>query len=227
MKLSQLVRNVRFHIFYTLFLRRGFGLARLGGECAWSIHPDHLDSRSHVLCAGAGHDISFELECIRRFGCDVTLLDPSPTGAATVSHQAAANPKLRFLPDALTESDGEAHFAPPADAEEGSFRQVSNSGTAAYRYPSRSIQSLMREFGWNRLDLLKIDIEGSEYEVLQQVIGDQIDVRQICVEFHHGAGFSASRLDTMRTIFDLHRAGFRLIHHVHWDHTFIASARLE
>ena len=36
----------------------------------------------------------------------------------------------------------------------------------------------------DHLDLLKIDIEGAEYEVLDQIINQSISINQIVVEFH-------------------------------------------
>ena len=41
----------------------------------------------------------------------------------------------------------------------------------------------MRELGHDAIDLLKIDIEGAEYEVLSDLVASRIPVRAICVEF--------------------------------------------
>ena len=38
--------------------------------------------------------------------------------------------------------------------------------------------------GHDSIDLLKIDIEGFEYEVLEDCLEDRIPIKQICVEFH-------------------------------------------
>ena len=42
----------------------------------------------------------------------------------------------------------------------------------------------MKSNGHSHLDLLKIDIEGAEYEVLNYLINKSISVTQILVEFH-------------------------------------------
>ena len=43
----------------------------------------------------------------------------------------------------------------------------------------------MKENGHSHIDLLKIDIEGSEYDVIDDILKEQIDIVQICVEVHH------------------------------------------
>jgi len=41
----------------------------------------------------------------------------------------------------------------------------------------------MKENGHKGLDLLKLDIEGAEYKVIESLLEDQLDVRVICVEY--------------------------------------------
>jgi|GEM_PF-5907822 len=43
---------------------------------------------------------------------------------------------------------------------------------------------VMHQFNKSRIDLLKIDIEGYEYEVLEDLLSNSIPVTQICVEIH-------------------------------------------
>ena len=42
----------------------------------------------------------------------------------------------------------------------------------------------MDELGHDHLDLLKLDIEGAEYEVLDSLAAEGIRSRILCVEFH-------------------------------------------
>jgi hypothetical protein len=43
----------------------------------------------------------------------------------------------------------------------------------------------MQVQGHSRIDLLKMDIEGAEYVVIDEIVGEKIPVRQLLVEFHH------------------------------------------
>lgn len=42
----------------------------------------------------------------------------------------------------------------------------------------------MQELNIGKIDVLKMDIEGSEFKVLQNIMEEKIYPRQICVEFH-------------------------------------------
>src|SRR5690348_626270 len=70
-----------------LFIRRGRQLKTLGQKstgCSWTFCPDGLGPESIVYSGGVGKDISFEHALVKTFGCAVHLLDPSPTGIATM-----------------------------------------------------------------------------------------------------------------------------------------------
>ena len=46
-----------------------------------------------------------------------------------------------------------------------------------------SIKDIMNEYGHSKIDLLKLDIEGAEIEVLQQMLDDKIFPGYVLVEF--------------------------------------------
>ena len=59
----------------------------------------------------------------------------------------------------------------------------------------------------DKIDVLKMDIEGSEYEVIEHIKKHQIDIKQILVEFHphleiHG------RMKTLKAINKLEAMGY-------------------
>jgi hypothetical protein len=55
-----------------------------------------LNSHWVVYSGGAGGDISFELELVKRSGCEVFLFDPSPSGASTVN-ALADDPGMKLI----------------------------------------------------------------------------------------------------------------------------------
>jgi FkbM family methyltransferase len=217
----RLFRDLRFQLFYWWLTRRGIPLIRLGDICAWSFCEDGLNSQSRILCAGAGNDISFEKALIARYGCPVVLLDPSPTGTATIQRESIPGDRLRFMPIGLAGQEGRLNFQAPGDPGEGSFRESAQPAPAASQFPCQTLSGLMAQLGWTRIDVIKMDIEGFEYGVLRNLLESRIDVQQICVEFHYGPAFNHQRNEMVRMIFALRRAGYDLICRVQQDHTFL------
>jgi FkbM family methyltransferase len=222
----KLLKDLRHHLFYRAITRPIPGLLTLGQECPWTIFPKGLGPDSHVLCAGAGHDISFELELWKKFSCPVYLMDPSPTGKKTWTDCRHFTEGIIFLPFALSERDGDISLGKPLDPVEGSYRALPENDPLHLRVPARGITSLLMEWGWAHIDLIKLDIEGGEFCVLDALLNSKIPVRQICVELHHGKGFTTQGKDSVRMILQLLSHGFRLVHRLHWDHTFVHKSIL-
>ena len=220
------LKDFRHALFYRLLTSKKKGLISLGEECSWTILPVPITAESNVLSAGAGHDISFEKALSDRFGCRIVLLDPSPTGEMTWKKFGADLPTTEFIPSALSDHEGWISLTDPLDADEGSFRSSAPHSASTIKVPSLSVAGICAEKNWSRIDLLKMDVEGAEYEVIRSIIQSGIYIGQICVEFHHGEGFSSSRSDTVTAILELRKAGYRLVHRVHWDHTFIHRSLL-
>jgi hypothetical protein len=69
----------------------------------------------------------------------------------------------------------------------------------------------MLELGHDQIDLLKLDIEGAEYEVIDDLVASQIPIGQLLVEFHYRfEGIGPDR--TRRAVRALNEAGFRSFH---------------
>ena len=67
----------------------------------------------------------------------------------------------------------------------------------------------MRELGLSDIDLLKLDVEGAEHEVLDDMLASSVRPRQLLVEYHHR--FEQVGVDkTRESISKLRQAGYRL-----------------
>jgi FkbM family methyltransferase len=162
------------------------GLVRLGSPYGGYVVPlDLFDPGWVCYSGGLGEDISFELELIDAVGCRVYGFDPVPRAAETAQAVAEVNPLFEFLPVGLWSTDTTARFYAPADRTHVSHSIVNLQRTHTYiTAPCRSLTSLMGDLGHDRIDLLKLDVEGAEYEVLKPVVAGDVDVKVLCVDFH-------------------------------------------
>lgn len=227
MALPKFLKNLRYWTFYGLFLRRGYELATLGDKSIglqWTICPTYLNERSVVYSAGVGSDISFERELVRRFGCTVFLLDPSPTGVRTMSLPENQIPQFRFVPAALTRHAGKIKMSPPTDAHVDSW-STKEEGKGAIEVDATNLKSLLASNGHSSIDLLKVDIEGCEYEVISDMLDNDISVRQLCADFDYGYAPGATRGQAIRAILRLAANGYKLLHQKGANHTFILPRR--
>ena len=74
--------------------------------------------------------------------------------------------RIIYRPWALGAEDGLTQFTPPSTG----VSHVLKSGKDAFNVTARSIQSIMEEFGDEKVSILKMDIEGHEVHVIPQLV---------------------------------------------------------
>jgi hypothetical protein len=102
-------------------------------------------------CIGAGSDLAFALELIRRYGATVRCIDPQKAVRREAEPDAAADPRLAVIEATVAPQDGQWE---------------SGETTFDGREPPRSLPSLMEELGDQRVQLVKLNIGGDEYGLL-------------------------------------------------------------
>ena len=206
-----------------------YQVTKLGSNgCSWNVVLDELGSDSVIISGGVGQDVSFELAISKITGANVYLFDPSPTGIQTIdslSDNLTAG-KLKFEQKALSNKDGIFYLSPPDIKDEGSWRM----STSSQEDDSTAVQSIRlssfcSEKLIQKIDLLKIDIEGAEYEVLDDILSNQINVKQICVEFHCNAQIKIDKtyFDIVIYLLKLWRCGYRIAYLTKSDFTLVKN----
>lgn len=203
----------------SLFCKDWPEIRKVGSGSYWHISTAGLNMESVVYSAGVGLDISFERELVERFGVVVELFDPSPTGIETMQRPENRMLRINFHPVGLAGSSGTFQFVAPKNPREGSYT-ITTGEESSVDFHCYSLRDLMRQRGNNKVDLLKMDIEGFEYGVINSIIQNKLEVRQICVEYHHFMkGIELQK--TLRSILKLKSAGYRLIYKTRYDYTFL------
>jgi FkbM family methyltransferase len=167
-----------------------------------------------AYCAGVGKAMTFEVELAKMTRQPVLVFDPSPTGVQTAAKTEKHN--FEFFPVGLAANPGILQFSVPADPEEGSY-SMSQGNLETVSLECYDLPTIMSRNGDTRIDLLKMDIEGFEFDIVNQILDQTIPVRQLCVEFHRWLRPGA----TLKTMARLYRAGYRIIYKQYGDFTFL------
>lgn len=192
-------------------------LVRLGSRHAgWWVPASVLRPGAVAYCAGAGEDITFDLALLEH-GLRVTTFDPTPRAIAHVQGCAPDNPSFRFEPVGWWDSATELRFFAPRDPSHVSHSAVNLQGTSEY-FTARvePVEQLARRLGDRQVDIIKMDIEGAEYRVLDSLLRFGPVPNVLCVEFDQPQ--PARR--TLAMIRRLRGAGYQLNHVEHWNYTF-------
>ncbi len=136
-----------------------------------------------VLSFGIGNDISFELELIRKFNATVYAFDPTPMSLEWLKTQ---NPPDRFVafPIGVAAVDGEIEFGLPQQEGWDSY-SVLDKRRGSVKCSVKTLHSILDMTTKDKeIDVLKMDIEGSEFEVLDDLHKLKIRPKQLLIEFH-------------------------------------------
>jgi FkbM family methyltransferase len=182
----------------------------LGNQGArWCICPDGLSATSTVYSCGVGKDISFDLDLIRRFGVSVHAFDPTPECIAWI-HKQSLPASFIFHDCGIAGFDGHSQFLPPESPKHVSHTIVQTASRGpGIVVPVHRLSTIMSTLGHEQVDLLKMDIEGAEYSVLDDLLRCGIEVKQLLVEFHHRWPEIGVR-KTKQAILALNRAGYKI-----------------
>lgn len=115
----------------------------------------------------------FELDLIDEINATVHVFDPSPTGKRTIKNLAGREQagKIIFVTKALAGTSVAMCLEPPDDAEEGSWKQASAEPIlSALLIEAVSVLDYCRSHQIDHVDLLKINIEGAEYDVFDDIL---------------------------------------------------------
>jgi len=186
-----------------------------------------------LVDAGLGVDISFPTAFLAQFGGQVIGIDPNPH---SIRYCEANQPGgMTILQRAFWHQAGQHmtfHMPRPpeqlpkgADGVSGSLLRSHNyTGDDMVDVETTSFDQVLHDAGRNECDILKLDIEGAEYEVLSDLCrsGTIRKARQVMIEFHHHCT-SHPLSDTLNAAAAIEANGFKLIHTENRNYIFRRS----
>lgn len=214
-------------------------IAKIGTDYGgWFIPETYLNQNSICYCVGAGEDISFDIGLIKKFDCNVFTFDPTPKAIKHIdeleeklkndqkmpinnsSHefydlQYAQLNKLHFEPIGLWNCDTVMNFYAPKNSNHvsHSIKNLQKSSDF-FEAECKSIKTIMAENSHQTIDLLKLDVEGAEYEIIEFIVQHNIPIRILCVEYdefynqkdRHYLSRIKSSIDSLMSV------GYKMLH---------------
>lgn len=157
--------------------------------CEHSIDVDILSDNGWVLDFGCGVDFLFSKE-MAKMGMNVISIDPNPK-----IKDIPENEKIHYENCALVTDENLEfiEFDIFNDTDAASFVQTKNEVFFIKKMYKTSVKTttvskLMEKYDIKTIDVLKLDIEGAEYDFLNKI--DKPIAKQISIEFHDFRGMN-------------------------------------
>lgn len=174
----------------------------------WTIDIDSIEDNDVIIDAGLGEDVSFDMELSKLKRVRIVGVDPT-----LKSHNYIEKLKLKnflLVKKAIWKEDNKKIFfyenSNPDWVSESSYSDHSNvSKDNFHEVETISFNQLIENY---KPSLIKMDIEGSEYDVLEQCLG----IKQICVEFHHSQLQNKNIEESIKLIELFKQNGYQVIH---------------
>lgn len=199
----------------------------------------HVMNSKRVLSFGIGADAHFEkLICVDNRGLDVRMFDPTPatkfyikrilrSGGKHYFESIRKGPKisqriidncLKFYPVAYGPKNGTFTFYPPEGHKDNwnklpvpaSYSLVNlGNNLPTVDVECKNITTIMKEFEWDSVDILKTDVEGLWYEVGKEIAN--LDVKFWVTEIELTVGTSIEQaFDKVRELYNLHQTQYNI-----------------
>jgi len=177
------------------------------------VAPQLVSSSSIVYSFGIGEDISFDLTLSNLTGCTIHCFDPTPKSLTWLGKQSASQlSKIIVHPYGIAQKTHQGTFYLPKNKEHISGSIIEQTAVDENDFidvPLKSLSDIMLDLGHDHIDVLKMDIEGAEYEVIQGLVKSNIKIGQILIEFHDRL-FPKDPLISARSVMLLRDAGYRI-----------------
>ena len=194
---------------------RGIPVAQVGD----TLLPRDLVTADWICyCVGVGEEIVLDRHLTERCGAHVWAFDPTPRAVAYMERAEYDRSRLHFVPVGVWNEDTVLRFHAPPNAEWVSHSVMGEQGgDGGFDATCKSLPTLMRELGHDRVDLLKLNIEGAEHVVLESMLASGVRPRVVTLTYEAPGAFAKAVGWTRR----LREAGYVLLARTGWFFTYV------
>jgi FkbM family methyltransferase len=175
------------------------------------INEENINSHSIIYSFGVGEDLSFDISLVNKFKCQIFAFDPTPKSIKWFNeNNKSENIKLHEY--GISKNTGVQDFYLPKNSENVSgscinhYNMDSTNIVKVNMYELKDIRYLLKH---DKIDILKMDIEGVEYEVIDSILESGIEIKQLVCEFHERY-FTDGTSKTKTFIKKMNKYGFKI-----------------
>jgi len=171
-----------------------------------------LDSSSTVFDVG-GYVGDFAEDIYDKFGCRIFVFEPVPSFFNQCVERFEGNQSIRCLNYGLSSKSGWHEII--QSNNESSFIKADLDGIKQ-KAEVRSIAEVISELGVEKIDLIKINIEGGEFDLLPAIINSELieKIKYLQVQFHN---FDSNAAEARSQI----RKALEKTHREMWNYEFL------
>jgi FkbM family methyltransferase len=170
-----------------LKLDKNVKLKRFGD---WHLVEDLVENGQVIYSLGVGEDIEFDLELIKAKDVLIFAFDPTPNSIAWLETMALPD-QFQFYPWAAAEQNGSLYLYPRIRGDGSQSRVMytilpePEARDDGVEVAAKTVEQIMKDLNHEHIDVLKMDIEGAEYGVLNTLLDSDTRPGQLLIEFHH------------------------------------------
>lgn len=217
----------------------GLGLKLVGSKLHGYYVPENFLTKDSVCyLVGAGEDISFDTELKIIFDSHVIIIDPAPEGINhfrklvdmtskgekltigrrdpfTYRINSEQLAQIKYVEKGVWDQETVLKFYTPDRSDYASHSiQLFKETGKFIEAPVDRLKNLMKKLNHDCVDLLKLEIEGAEYTVIDTIVEDKLNIKAILVEFdevYHSKDFRYL-FRIKKSTDKLIKAGYVLVH---------------
>ncbi len=177
------------------------------------LHEAELGPDSVVIDVGA-YTGGWAQHIVDRYDPVIYAFEPNPDSFAQLAQKAASNPKLNAIPYGLGDEDLSVDFTLNGTGSSMFEDREKHSDAPRIKVDIAAIDRVWSELQFDNVDLMKINIEGAEFPLLEKMIQVDLLRRVACfmIQFHewHPGAYSRRRKirkelsKTHRLVWDYH-----------------------
>ena len=154
------------------------------GDQTLRLEYPELTSESIVFDLG-GYLGDFTAAILERYNCKAYVFEPHPEYFSKCIERFSSYENVMVLNYGLADKDGEFLLSNQSDGS--SFINPNHAKNDGINCIIRDFSSVLKELDVTNIDLMKINIEGGEFPLMEHIIscGEQAIVRQYQIQFHN------------------------------------------